>query len=91
MAGDRLVRKEHELLDEAMRDVPLGRNDASISPYSDENDFGLREIEIDRAAAAPSGIENLEQLAHQLEQRHERLVLRDGRGVVVGQDRVDRV
>ena len=70
-AGDRLVGEQHELLDEPMRDVPLGRDNRFDLAVFRENDFGFRQVEVDRAAAAPSRVENLEQLAHQLEQRHE--------------------
>ena len=52
------------------------------------HDFGLGEIEVDRAAAPPAQVENLEQLAHQLEQRHQRRVLGHRLRITVRENRV---
>ena len=44
---------------------------ASISPNSERIDFRFRQVEVDRAAPSAARVENLEQLAHQLEHRDE--------------------
>ena len=46
-------------------------------PLVVEHDLGLLQIEVDRSATTPPLVENLEQLAHRLEHRHEVAVLRD--------------
>ena len=61
---------------------------ASISPNSESTTSRLGKIEVDGAAPAPARVENLEQLVHQLEHRHERRVLRQRRRIAVGQDGV---
>ena len=61
---------------------------STIAAFIDD-DFGFVQIEVDRTAAAPRVVEDLEQLAHQLEHRHERLVALEQLGIAVGQDAVD--
>ena len=86
---NRLVGEQHELLDDAVRDVPLARDDLFDPPLLVQHDLGLLEIEVDRAEAAAAVLEDLEQLAHPLEQGNERVVLRRRFGALVGQDGVD--
>ena len=71
MRGDGLVREQHELFDEPVRDVALGGDDFLDHPLVVEHDLRLLEIEVDRAAPVPPLVEDLEQLVHQLEVRHE--------------------
>ena len=71
MLRDRLVRHEHELLDDPVRDVALRRDDLLDHALVVEHDLRLLQIEVDRSAAAPPLVEDLEQLAHRLEHRHE--------------------
>ena len=85
----RLVRQQHELLDETMRDVALRGDDRFDFAVLRQDHFRLGEIEIDRAAPPATGVENLEQLTHQLEARDELFVLRDGGRIAVGQNGVD--
>ena len=72
IGGHRLVREEHELLDQAVGDVALERDDRLDRPGLVDDDFRLVEVEINRSAAAPRVVQNLKQLAHQLEHRDER-------------------
>ena len=60
---DRLVGDQHELLDQPMRDVALGRDDRLDHPLVVEDDLGFLQVEVDRAAAAAPLVEDLEQLA----------------------------
>ena len=55
-----------------------------------QDDFGLRQVEVDRPAPPATTIQDVEQLAHQLEHRHERLVLEHRFRIAIGQDGVDR-
>ena len=56
MLRDGLVGDQHELLDEAVRDVALGGDDRLDHALVVEDDLGLLQIEVDRAAAvAPRG------------------------------------
>ncbi len=71
---DRLVRHEHELFDDAMRDVALEHEDVLDGARRVEDDVRFRQVEVDRTAPAPPAVEDLEELAHALEARHERLV-----------------
>ena len=59
-------------------------------PLVVEDDLRLLQVEVDRAAAAPALVQDLEQLAHRLEQRHERRdTSLDRRRIAIGQDGVD--
>ena len=89
MAGDGLVGHQHELLDDPMRDVALRRDDLFDHSFVVQHDLGLFQIEIDRSATTPSLVENLEQLPHRLEHRHEVAILRDRGLIMLGQDGVD--
>ena len=90
MPRNRLVREEHELLDQAMRDVALGGNDCFDFAVLRQDHLRLRQIEVDRAAAASPRVQNLEQLLHHLEQRDQRPVLGGDRRITIRQDRVHR-
>ena len=63
---------------------------ASTTPPVVHDDLGLVQVEVDRAAAAPRVVQDLEQLAHQLEHRHERRVALQQLGIAIGEDAVDR-
>ena len=65
----RLVRQEHELLDEPVRHVPPQRDDGFDHAAFVDDDLGFVQIEVDRAAPPASIVEHLEQLSHQLEGR----------------------
>ena len=66
------VGQQHELLDQPMRDVPLGGHDRLDRPCIVEHDLGLRQIEVDRSAPPAARVQDVEQLVHALEHRHER-------------------
>ena len=86
--GHRLVREQHELLDDPVGDVPLSGDDRLHLAGLVEHDLGLVEVEVDRAEPAPPVVQDPEQLPHSLEHRHERRVAgRHGR-VAAGEDRV---
>ena len=87
---DGLVGEQHELLDEPVRDVALGGDDRFDHPLVVEDDLRLLQIEVDRAAAVAALVQDLEQLAHQLEHaaRASRYRAIDVR-IAIGQDRVD--
>ncbi len=87
--GDGLVGHQHELLDQPMGHVPFERDDRLDHPFVIQDNLGLLQIEVDRAAAAAALVEDDEQLVHPLEERHELDVLRRDLGILVGQDRVD--
>ena len=86
---DRLVRDEHELLDQPVGDVPLRRDDFLDHALVVENDLRLLQIEIDRSAAAPAVVQNLVQLVHRLEHLHDIRVAGGDGGIRLRQDRVD--
>ncbi len=46
---------------------------SSIRPSSSSTHLGLVQVEVDRAEAAAPRVQDLEELAHPLEERHERL------------------
>ncbi len=86
---DGLVREQHEFFDQPVRDVAVERDDRFDRAAGVDHDFRFVQIEVDRTAAAPRVVEDLEQLAHQLEHRHERRVPLEQLGIAVGQDAVD--
>ncbi len=73
-----------------MRDVALQRDDRFDHAAFVDDDLGLVQIEVDRPPPPPRVIQNLKQLAHLLEHRHERRVLREQRRISIGQDTVHR-
>ncbi len=83
----RFVGYEHELLDNPVGDVALERDDRFDHPLVVQDDFRFLEVEIYRSTAMPALVQDLEQLAHVLEHRHEMRVLRNHRCIAVGQDR----
>ena len=86
----RLVGQQHELFDEAMRDVALVRDDVLDQPLFVEHDLRLGQVEVDRPAAAPPRVQDVEQLAHQLEASAPAAGNAPMRlGVAIGQDGVD--
>ena len=72
---DGLVGEQHELFDQLVRDVALGLDDRLDLAGVVDDDFGFRQIEIDRAAPLAAPVQDVKQLAHQLELRHEVAVL----------------
>ena len=90
MAGHRLVRQQHELLDQPVRHVPLGADDALDEAVGVEHDLGLVQVEVHRAPAPPPAVEHLEELLHQLEHRHEPIVPRHDLRAPVREDGVHR-
>ena len=89
MRGDGLVGEQHELFDQPMRDVALGGDDLLDHPLVVEHDLRLLEVEVDRAAPVTAPVQDLEELVHQLELRHELAISRADGLVVIGEDRVD--
>ena len=71
-----------------MGDVALQRDDRLNHAALVDDDLRLVQIEIDRPAAPPRVVEDLEQLAHLLEHRHQRRVLRKQRRIAIRQDAV---
>ncbi len=85
----RFIGDEHEFLDDPVRHVALERNDRLDHPLVVQNDLRFLEVEVDRAAAVPAAVQDLEQLVHPLEERHQLRVVDDDLRIAVGQDRVD--
>ena len=85
----RFVGDEHELLDEPVRHVALERDDRLDHPFVVQHDLRFLQVEVDRAAAVAALVQDLEQLVHPLEERHQLRVFRDDLRIAVGQDRVD--
>ena len=69
--GHALVGREHELLDQAMRDVALRAGDALHQSEFVELDHRLGQIEIDGAAALALAVQDQRQIAHPLEPGHQ--------------------
>ncbi len=61
-----------------------------MKPCFVENDLRFGQVEVDRAAPVAARVQDLEQLAHQLEHRHQLAILRDRLRILLRQDRVDR-
>ena len=85
---DRLVREEHELLDQPVGYVTLERDDGLDDAALVQNHLRLVQVEIDRPPAPPRVVQDLEQIAHVLEHRHQRHVLLEQRRGAVGQNAV---
>ena len=87
MPCDGLVREQHEFLDEAMRHIALGGDDVGDEAFLVQDHLRFREVEVNRAAPMASRVQDLEQLAHQLEHRHELVIFPDRLGILLRQDR----
>ena len=74
IAGDALIGRQHELLDDAVRDVAFGARDALHQSVLVKFDHRLRQIKIDGAAAHPLAIQHHRQLAHQLKNIHQLVI-----------------
>ena len=72
--GDGLVRRQHELLDDAMRYVALGRDDAGHLPELVEHNFRGGQVKVDGAAPLPAVVEDHRQILHPPEPLDQRLV-----------------
>ncbi len=64
---DGLVGGEHEALDQAVGDVALGLDDVLRAAAQVEDDLGLGQVEVDRAALAPDARQELGERRHALE------------------------
>ena len=84
----RLVRQQHELFDQPVSDVPLEGDDLLHHSAFVHDQLGLVQVEVDRAAPPACVVEDLKELTHQLEHRHQRGVARRQLGIAVGQNRV---
>ncbi len=76
---DGFVREEHELLDDAMGDVALGRADVDDSAFVIEHDLRLGPVEVDRAPRLAPGAKDLEESFHPFESRKQIPVLAEER------------
>ena len=56
---DGLVRRQHELFDDAVGELPLAAPDARHRTLLVEHDQRLRQVEVDRAALVPPPVEDL--------------------------------
>ena len=74
MVRDGLVGREHELFDEAVRDVAFGARDGLHQSEVVELDDGFGEVEVDRSAAVALAVEDLREVAHEFEIRDQRSV-----------------
>ena len=88
IAGDALVGRQHELLDDAVGDVALRARDAGHQAVLVELDHRLGQIEVDGAAAHALAVEDQRQLAHQLEDVDQPAVVLAQRGIAF-EDEVD--
>src|SRR5688500_13222201 len=61
MRRHRLIGEQHELFDEAVRDVAFSGNDRLDLPEFRQAQLGLGKVEINRAAAPAPRVQNLKQ------------------------------
>ena len=80
VARHTFVGGQHELFDDAVRDVALRARDADHAAVLVEFDFRLWQIEINRAARVALPVQQPRQLFHQLEILNQRPVALDRRG-----------
>ena len=71
---NRLVRGQHELLDQPVRDVARFRHDPDDEPGVVENDVGVREVEVDGAPRVTALSKKRGELPHFPEVLQERTV-----------------
>ena len=69
--GNAFVRRKHEFLNDAIRDVAFRARNALHQPKLVEFDHRLRKIEVNGSAPFALAIEDHLQFAHQLEVRHQ--------------------
>ena len=67
MSGDGFIRRQHELFDNAMRDVAFGARDPDHLARKSNSMLRFGHIEIDGAALGAFAIENQREFAHQFE------------------------
>src|SRR6266404_8452174 len=79
----RAVRRQHELLDQAMRDVALAARDIDHALLLVELDYRLRQIEIDRAMLVAPGVQQQSELFHIAKMVRQRSVQRGGLGIAL--------
>ncbi len=87
--GDDLVRGEHELFDEPVRDVARRREDGLDLAELAEQDLALRQVEVDRPPRLAPLPQDLEELVHPPEVVQQRRVALEELGRRLGEDRVD--
>ena len=85
MRGHSLIGRQHELLDQAVRDIPRRPRDPHHGAELVELDERLRQVEVDRPAPHALAIQDQRQFLHELEARHQRLVPFAQRGVALQQ------
>ena len=73
----RLIGDQHEILDDLGGNIPLVWFDFNRSALLIQNNLGLREIKIDRAAAHPLFAQDRCQFLHPLKHRNELFVFPD--------------
>ena len=83
VGGHGFIGREHELLDQAMGEEPLGAGDAFHQAVLVELDERLGKIEVDGAAALALLVEDLSQLLHEEKIFDQRGVTLAGRGVAI--------
>ncbi len=72
-----------------MGDVTLRRDDVLDESFLVQHDLGFGQVEVDRSATLPPAVQHFEELAHQLEQRHQRTVLFNHCRIAIRQDGID--
>ncbi len=85
---DGLVGEQHELLDEAVRVVALGRGDGLDLPFLVQPDLGLGQVEVDRSPAPAAVTKPLEQAVHVPQHRDDLRLDRPVQRRLPGQDGV---
>ena len=83
---DGLIGRQHELLDQPVRDVALAANHADHLSAVVELDHRLWQVEVDRSQTRAAGVQDHRQIAHGAEIFGEMRILR-GRGSVILQAR----
>ena len=79
------IRRQHEFLDDAVRDVARAARDAGHDAGFVEFDQRLGQVEIDRSAPVAFALQDLRQFAHQLETFDQRRIAIPLRGVAFEQ------
>ena len=74
IAGDALIGRQHELLDDAVCNIALGARDPLHQSVLVKFDHRLRQIKINGAATHPLAIQHHRQLAHQLKDIHQLVI-----------------
>ena len=78
-----LVRGEHELFDQAMRDITLATDNSGHAAFGIEGKHALGQIEIHRATPRAPGIENQRKIAHIAKPAGQRRIARTGNRIAL--------